>query len=315
MNVKGKNKKNQVVVANIFEQQELIAKAEAIKTQLMASTWHELEINGKFDKNDKLSFINDDMLILGCDIGSETHYIRAIDIRGRELSKSAFAFENHSEGFQNALDWATKIAAINEKTQIVTNILEISGVGEHILSGILAEMGDISRFDDVKEIQKLAGMGLVACSSGKHEGKTKISHRGRKRLRYWLFQAAKSAVAHAAEFKELHTYLLSIYFTIAGTKHHYGHEYFEPKMEVKLIKEPDNEFDKEAIKVEMDGLGLVGYVANSPYTVQGESMSAGRLYDRIGDTAVGVVRYVLPQGVLCELVLEKAEDEINGGNK
>ena len=31
-----------------------------------------------------------------------------------------------------------------------------------------------------------------------------------------------------------------IYFTIAGTKHHYGHEYFEPKMEVKLIKEPDN---------------------------------------------------------------------------
>ena len=45
-------------------------------------------------------------------------------------------------------------------------------------------------------------------------------------------------------------------------------------MEVKLIKEPDNEFDKEAIKVEMDGLGLVGYVANSPYTVQGESMSA-----------------------------------------
>ena len=33
--------------------------------------------------------------------------------------------------------------------------------------------------------QKLAGMGLVACSSGKHEGKTKISHRGRKRLRYW----------------------------------------------------------------------------------------------------------------------------------
>ena len=55
-----------------------------------------------------------------------------------------------------------------------------------------------------------------------------------------------------------------IYFTIAGTKHHYGQEYFEPKMEVNLVKEPDNEFDKEAIKVEMDGLGLVGYVANSP---------------------------------------------------
>ena len=103
--------------------------------------------------------------------------------------------------------------------------------------------------------------------------------------------------------------MAKIYFTIAGTKHHYGHEYFEPKMEVKLIKEPDNEFDKEAIKVEMDGLGLVGYVANSPYTVQGESMSAGRIYDRIGDTAVGIVKYVLPQGVLCELIQENKEKE------
>lgn len=86
------------------------------------------------------------------------------------------------------------------------NILAISGIGENTLSGILAEMGDISRFDDVKEIQKLSGLGLVACSSGKHTGETKISHRGRKRLRYWLFQAAKSAVAYADEFKELHVY-------------------------------------------------------------------------------------------------------------
>ena len=67
-------------------------------------------------------------------------------------------------------------------------------------------MGDIERFDDVKEIQKLSGLNLVACSSGKHKGETKISHRGRKRLRYWLFQTAKSAVAHADEFAELHLY-------------------------------------------------------------------------------------------------------------
>ncbi len=98
---------------------------------------------------------------------------------------------------------------INRKCQEIPyagNILEISGIGENTLSGILAGMGDISRFDDVKELQKLSGLGLVACSSGRHKGETKISHRGRKRLRYWLFQAAKSAVAHADEFKELHSY-------------------------------------------------------------------------------------------------------------
>ena len=89
------------------------------------------------------------------------------------------------------------------------------------------------------------------------------------------------------------------FFTITGTSHYYGQDFFEPKMTVKLVKETDNEADKEAIRVELEGLGLVGYVANSPYTVLGDSYSAGRLYDKIGDTAEGTVLYVLPRGVLC----------------
>ena len=51
-----------------------------IKKELRSYTWRDLETNGKFAKNDKLSFITDDMFIAGCDIGSETHYIRAIDV-------------------------------------------------------------------------------------------------------------------------------------------------------------------------------------------------------------------------------------------
>lgn len=54
-------------------------------------------------------------------------------------------------------------------------------------------------------------------------------------------------------------------------------------------------------KFELEGFGLIGYVANSPYTVLGESMSAGRLYDKIGDEAIGIVKYKLPGGVLCEV--------------
>lgn len=89
-----------------------------------------------------------------------------------------------------------------------------------------------------------------------------------------------------------------IFFTITGTCYRYGHEFIEPGMTVRITKEPENEYDNEAIKVEMEGLGLIGYVANSPNTVQGESYSAGRLYDKIGDTAEGKVMYVLPKGVL-----------------
>ena len=90
-----------------------------------------------------------------------------------------------------------------------------------------------------------------------------------------------------------------IYFTITGTGYYFGDKFFEPEMTVKLVKEPDNEVDKEAIKVELEGLGHIGYVANSPYTVIGESWSAGRLYDKIGDTAEGTVLYKLPKGILC----------------
>ena len=103
-----------------------------------------------------------------------------------------------------------------------------------------------------------------------------------------------------------------IYFIITGTNYRYGLDVFEKDMIVRLEKEPDNEVDKEAIKVELPGLGLVGYVANSPYTVQGESFSAGRLYDKIGDVAYGRVMYILPKGVLCKVEPEKTDSREEG---
>ncbi len=92
-----------------------------------------------------------------------------------------------------------------------------------------------------------------------------------------------------------------IYFTLTGTKYYYGKEFLKPGMTVQLVKEPDNGYDKEAIVVRLHGLGDIGHVANSTHTVLGDSMSAGRLYDKIGDTAEGKVLYVMPQGVLCKV--------------
>ena len=154
----------------------------------------------------------------------------AVKLRGRGYSRAGdiVSYATKSVGLTEGVDaareaviwYAEQISRIDQELAKIEehlhakcheipfaeNVLEISGIGENILSGIVSEMGDISRFDEAKEIQKLSGMSLVACSSGKHNGETKISHRGRKRLRYWLFQAAKSTAAHAAEFKELHKY-------------------------------------------------------------------------------------------------------------
>ncbi|MBP3195756.1 MAG: IS110 family transposase [Butyrivibrio sp.] len=423
MNAKTSKRKNQVTkrlsVINTLSNEEKQARIDDLLQTMQARTWHDLETSGKFDKNAKLSFISDDMLIVGCDIGSETHYLRAIDTRGRELSKTPFSFSNDEEGFETAKAWMVELAAVNDKKQIVLgleptghywfciatwlisngisvvqvnpyavkqtkeiednsqlkddrkdpkvianlvkdgnygipylpegiyadlrslsllrsqltenrircanrmhrlmtihfpeykgafgkvdgsfalellmvapypedivalgedgikeiwhkaklrgrgysraseiyryaqksagrtegsesdkkglryfvkellfldeelaeieaainekcmeiphaeNILEISGLGQNIVAGIISSMGDIERFDDAKEIQKLSGLNLVACSSGKHNGETKISHRGRKELRTWLFQGAKSVVAHTEEFKLIHEY-------------------------------------------------------------------------------------------------------------
>jgi len=67
-------------------------------------------------------------------------------------------------------------------------------------------VGDISRFDSPKQLQKLAGYALIENSSGKHKGETTISRRGRKRLRYLLFEVAMSLVGKNEEFRKLHRY-------------------------------------------------------------------------------------------------------------
>ncbi len=99
---------------------------------------------------------------------------------------------------------------------------------------------------------------------------------------------------------------MKYYITITGLSFRYGVEPFEVGKKVELVKEPDNEYDAEAIRVELPGLGKVGYVANSIRTVQGKCISAGRLYDKIGDTATAKVKYILDKAVICKI---KTEDE------
>jgi hypothetical protein len=148
-----------------------------------------------------------DLIVLGTDGIRQIWHNAKLRGRGYNRAGEILRYASESVGIKDGAD-ASRLAVkwfvkkimeleeqlsdienqMNEKCLTIPhtgNILEIVGVG------------DISRFDDVKEIQKLSGLGLVAGSSGKHKGQTKISHRGRKRLRYWLFQAAKSVVAHA----------------------------------------------------------------------------------------------------------------------
>ena len=98
--------------------------------------------------------------------------------------------------------------------------------------------------------------------------------------------------------------MAKIFITLTGTKHYFGNDFLEKGMKIRLEKEPDNEYDKEAIKVTYEGLGKIGYVA-----VIGESMSAGRLYDKIGDTAYAKVVLVTPVGTICKICKKSLKSE------
>lgn len=155
---------------------------------------------------------------------------REAKLRGAGLkrAKTLVAAAEHSIGSQEAPDTArlelknllndyelyhARLKEILEKTQeklseipYIDKLLEIKGIGLTTVSGFIAEVGDISRFDNPKQLQKLAGYAIVKSSSGKHEGESHISYRGRKRLGYVLYEAAISVIGKNAEFKEIHNY-------------------------------------------------------------------------------------------------------------
>ncbi|WP_188400485.1 IS110 family transposase [Sporomusa sp. GT1] len=83
-------------------------------------------------------------------------------------------------------------------------LLEIRGIGMVTAAVIISEIGDIRRFQDPRQILKMAGLSLKENSSGKHRGKTTINKRGRRRLREGLFQVMIPMLAINAEFRAMH---------------------------------------------------------------------------------------------------------------
>lgn len=96
-----------------------------------------------------------------------------------------------------------------------------------------------------------------------------------------------------------------LYITIAGINHYFRIKPFKIGALVTLRKEPDNDYDDEAIAVLAPLLGRVGYVANSPHTNAAGCVSAGRLYDIIPDECAAVVRFMTGSTVIARVLPDK----------
>jgi len=82
-----------------------------------------------------------------------------------------------------------------------------------------------------------------------------------------------------------------MYITLVSMRHFFGVKPFKKDGILKLIKEKDNNYDDEAIKVEMKHAGQVAYVSNSTNTVIRGTMSAGRIYDKILDEDYAQIKF------------------------
>ncbi|WP_330644455.1 hypothetical protein [Blautia producta] len=67
-----------------------------------------------FTQNDRLKQVTSDTLVVGVDVGSKTHFCRAFDWRGFELSRRVFKFSNTGIGFLTFLRWLEEIMRKSE---------------------------------------------------------------------------------------------------------------------------------------------------------------------------------------------------------
>ena len=63
-------------------------------------------------QNAKIAAITEKTLIIGIDVGSETHFARAFNWRGYEFSRKPLEFSNTEEGFETFRIWNLHSGAI-----------------------------------------------------------------------------------------------------------------------------------------------------------------------------------------------------------
>ena len=95
-----------------------------------------------------------------------------------------------------------------------------------------------------------------------------------------------------SNLETLKQYDKSELFTITGRQFYRNKINLTSGLPLKLVKEPDNEFDKDAIAVYAQG-EKIGYVANNDYTKYKLTSTASELQDKIEDTAQGSYLFYL----------------------
>ena len=91
-------------------------------------------------QNAKIAAITEKTLVVGIDVGSETHFARAFDWRNYEYSRKPFQFSNDEQGFEAFLTWITELTEKHGKTKVMPG-MEPTGHYWFNLGSFLQENG------------------------------------------------------------------------------------------------------------------------------------------------------------------------------
>ena len=133
---------------------------------------------------------------IGVDYGEE-----AARLKLRLMLEELELLEKQTEGLE------VQMEAALQKTDYAGFLLSIKGIGVVTLAACLGELGNPARFENPRQMSRMAGYNLAEDSSGKNKSGTKISKRGRKNLRSVLYQMALIMAAANDEMKQLYHYL------------------------------------------------------------------------------------------------------------
>lgn len=123
------------------------------------------------------------------------------------LERAGFALTDlHHAQTQRDQAASLMVAVLDELdlTQLATSIPGLSAVGA---AAILAETGDLTRFDSARAVVKHAGLCPRENSSGTYAGKSTISGRGRPLLRVAAWRAVWGALGHNEVLAARHAHL------------------------------------------------------------------------------------------------------------
>jgi len=89
-----------------------------------------------------------------------------------------------------------------DMAKLANPLASVPGIGPVFSAGIIAEVGDVSKFGNQSKLAKYAGLTWNSNQSGNFEGEDEpLNRAGNRYLRYYLIEAADSLRRHNAEYQ------------------------------------------------------------------------------------------------------------------